>query len=623
MSFQLTRRMRIATCFVLLLVATPTLAHDPVASVARIKKDLYYLAGDECNGRGVGTPGNDKAADYIAQNFRDAGLAPATKDGSYFQPFKIGGRTKLGAPIKLTLTTGTTPKELAYPDDFSPTGLTTTGKLTGELAFVGYGLFIPKLKYDDFAGIDLKGKTAIILRKTPLVGSKDNPFEAEEFANSPALLTKADEAIKRGATAIVFVSDRSVGTDDPLMDFRRNLFDNNVAVPVVHIKRTLLAVILKSNDVDLAAWEKSVDEARAPKSMLLPKAKLVGEITVIRPSIECKNVVGVLPGSGPLAEETVVVGAHYDHLGTDLEGSLGGLAARGQVHFGADDNASGTTGIIELARRMASMKNRIGRRIVFIAFSAEEKGLYGSKHYANNPLFPLENTVFMLNMDMIGRSSAVDAEGVKKDRLVVNGTGTGEGFDALIEDANKPYNFKLYKVATGTGPSDHDSFYRKKVPVLFLYTGTHRDYHRPSDTPDKINYDAMNKVIDMVEGLTVHFASTITKPKFLTVRGGWADPTDDNPHAGATIRAPKLGVMPDYPYDEENKGMRVENTSPGGAAEKGGMLAGDILIEINGKPIKNTREYMSAMGGQKPGIELPVTVLRDGKKTILKLVPKE
>ena len=239
-------------------------------------------------------------------------------------------------------------------------------------------------------------------------------------------------------------------------------------------------------------------------------------MTVKRTEYKVKNVVGVLEGTGPLADETVVIGAHYDHVGYGSFGSLGGKDAKGKIHYGADDNASGTTGLIELARRFGAMKDRQGRRIVFIAFTAEERGLYGSIHYCKEPLFPLDKTAAMINMDMIGRTKPVPADWLgiwgMKDRLVVYGTGTADTFeDSSTTSAASPTSSSA-RMAAGTGPSDHDSFYRKKVPVLFLYTGTHGEYHRPTDVPEKINVEGMKKVADLVQALAENLATVETRP---------------------------------------------------------------------------------------------------------------
>lgn len=609
---------RYLALFAVFVTASAGFAASPEAVLERMKKDIYYLAGEECKGRGTGSPGIDKAADHIAKLFKDAGLEPGTKDG-YFQPFTFTGRARLGTPNTVKLTVKDKDSELKFNDEFTVLGTSAAGKASADLVFVGYGLSVntDKVKYDDYAGIDVKGKVVVVLRKTPKAEQKDTPFVGD-LEGVAALTAKTELAEKKGAAGIVFVNDRTFGKpSDTLMDLRRS-GGATAKFPVLHVKRAVLEKLLAAHDKKLEEIETAIDEMK-PQSVELKGSTVATEITINRDPVPCKNVVGVLPGSGPLADETIVIGAHYDHLGTSAQGSLGGQAADGQVHYGADDNASGTTGLLELARRFGEMKNRFGRRIVFVAFSAEEKGLYGSLHYVKEPVVPLDKTTFMLNMDMIGRAAEVEENGKKKHRLVASGTGTSDGFEKLCDAANARIDLKLMKTPAGSGPSDHQSFYQKKIPVLFIHTGTHKDYHRPSDTPDKINLVGMKKIVDFGELIAVHMATVPERPNYLVTQGRWSDPTDTSPRAMA--RMPRLGVMPGN-YEEEGKGVLVEDVIAGGAAEAGGIKAGDFIIDIAGKPVKNIDDYMKALGAQKAGVEIEVTVTRKTEKKTLKVTPK-
>jgi len=315
-----------------------------------------------------------------------------------------------------------------------------------------------------------------------------------------------------------------------------------------------------------------------------------------------------------------VIGAHYDHVGYGLWGSAGGPSAAGKIHYGADDNASGTTGLMELARRFGAQKNRQGRRLVFIAFSGEEHGLDGSRFYCKEPLYPLEKTVAMINMDMIGRTKPVpvDSFGLfgKKDRLVIYGTGTGDGFGKLAEETAKKADFRLFKVEASASNSDNDSFYRKKVPVLFLFTGLHNEYHRPTDVPEKIDVAGMKRVADVAEMMAQDLTTRETAPKFATVRSpAPLDPSSPTP-TPTRMAGPRLGILPSYAY--EGMGVLLEGVSPGGVAEKAGLKDGDVIVEIAGKPTPNITAYMTAMGGQKLGTTIDVVVERSGKKLTLK-----
>lgn len=612
---------RLLAAFAVVAFGSASHAASPEAVLERMKKDIYYLAGEECAGRGVGTPGIDKAADHIAASFKSSGLEPGFKDG-YFQPFSFPGRSRLGTPNKVSLAIkDKDAAELKVSEEFSVLGTSANGAFKGELVFAGYGLSIAadKVKYDDYAGLEVKGKIVVVLRKTPKAEQKDNPF-AGPLEDHAALVAKIELAAKKEAAGLVFVNDQTYGKQgDALMDLRRS-GGATAKFPVLQIKRAVLEKMIASQGKKLDEIEKSIDKDLKPMSLALAGCSLDGTVTITREPIHAKNVVGVLPGSGPFADETIVIGAHYDHLGTSSQGSLGGAAAQGKVHFGADDNASGTTGLLELARRFGEQKNRYGRRIVFVAFSGEEMGLHGSKHYAEKPVTPNEKTVFMLNMDMIGRAATVDEMGKKKLRVIASGVGSSDHFSKLVDAVNAKVDFKLLKTEPGTGPSDHQSFYLKKIPVLFVHTGTHKDYHKPTDTPDKAEIVGMTKIADFCEAIAAHIATVPERPNYLVTKGRWSDPTDTSPRQ--MMNMPRLGLMPGNYDDEADKGVLVEEVLAGGAAEAGGVKAGDFVIDIAGKPVKNIDDYMAALAAQKPNVEIEITVMRKKEKMKLKVTPK-
>ncbi len=492
----------IAVAGLLFALASPAVAQKPFDDpvLERMRKDIFFLASPECEGRGVDTKGIEKAADYIVDAFKQAGLKPAMKGDSYFQPFTITASVKLGMPTSLTLAgPADVTKELKLGTDFNPMGFSPTAKANGGLVFVGYGVTAPNLKYDDYAGMDVEGKVVVMLRRIPRYGQTgdkrfDTTVQISDESTHAAFVTKIENAAAHKAAGIIIVNDTTAaGPKDAIPQFANHAVGTTPAtIPVLFLKREVLDSLIAGGPIKTVAdIETLIDKDLKPRSFEIKGWKADAEVTVNRTEYKCKNIVGVLEGAGPLADETIVIGAHYDHVGYGNFGSLGGPGAAGKIHYGADDNASGTTGLIELARRYGAMKNREGRRIVFIAFSAEERGLFGSIHYCKEPIFPLEKTAAMINMDMIGRTKPVAADWLgiwdKKDRLVVYGTGTGDGFDKLVDTATGKVEFKVSKLATGTGPSDHDSFYRKKVPVLFLYTGTHGEYHRPTDVPETIS----------------------------------------------------------------------------------------------------------------------------------------
>jgi hypothetical protein len=330
------------------------------------------------------------------------------------------------------------------------------------------------------------------------------------------------------------------------------------------------------------------------------------EVSMRHDKITLRNVVGVLEGAGPLAKETVVVGAHYDHLGYGGRSSLSGVRKMA-IHPGADDNGSGTTSILELARRFAARPQREGRRLVFIAFSGEELGLLGSDYYCKHPLFTLADTAAMYNLDMVGRLRKDPASG--KDRLLTEGCGTAKPFADMLDRAAARYDLKMVNKAGGSGMSDHDSFSRKRVPVLFVWTDYHADYHRPGDTADKINVPGIRKVVDLSEEL-IGALATMDRPAFVEVKGG-------HPIGMSMENMPRLGIRPDYADDSQ--GVLLAGVTNGMPAAKAGLREGDRIVVLAGKPVKNVSAYMQILLGQKKGDTVEAIIIRDGKRMTVKV----
>jgi hypothetical protein len=632
---------------VVLLAGTRTKAEELKAnakavaeSEARLKRDVTFLASDECEGRGPETKGLVLAGDYIANEFKKAGLKPGGVDGSYFQPFAVAG-AKLNGPARFTLTSPSGVELTLDPGkDFNPLGISGSGKATGAgLVFAGYGITgeikAPKppppkdksamgdpkpeekeetYRYDDYEGLDAAGKIVVVLRDAPRSNNPQALAPAWRQRNG-ALTQKILNAEKHGASAIVFVNDRGMVADgDDLMTFAWQAMAGSTAkIPAFTIHRALLQSMLRSREKDLEAIEQDIDRTLKPNSIALSgwTAGVEAQVSRSKDMLPLRNVVGYLEGRGPLKNEIVAVGAHYDHVG------YGGFGSRDQVrkptiHHGADDNASGSTAIMELARRFAAMPNREGRTIVFLTFSGEELGLLGSRHFCNQPLFSLVDWAAMVNLDMVGRMS--QDEKTKKGKLQVEGIGSAKTWDPLIEQLNAKYDFKLVKNPAVIPYSDHHSFYAKHVPVCFFWTGYHPDYHRPTDTSEKINVPDMRRIVDVTEELVAYLASAKDRPEYQQVKsqGGGGQPR---------VSVPRLGFAPSY-GDAEGEGVLVDDVTEGGPAAKGGIKKGDRIVEVAGKPVKDLEGYMSVMGAQKRGEDLEVTVLRDKKKVTLKVKPE-
>jgi hypothetical protein len=591
-----------------LLPQAVALATENAVVEARLLGDLKFLASSECEGRGITTQGINLAADYIANEFKKAGLKAVGEDGTYFQHFALNSGSQIGDGNSLALV-GPQGQRIALEmgKHFNVVALGGTGKVNAPVVFAGYGLTSGEPKYDDYSGVNVEGKVVVVLRRVPQQNSAASPFAAGRNERG-ALLNKAHNAQLHKAAAILYVNETVTAAKDgdKLEEFGYTASSREVAdIPAVLVRRSCINQMLRAAfNADLADVEKDIDLDLTPRSRVLEGWSCEIVTNVKRQATHVKNVIGALEGSGPLANETVVLGAHYDHLGFGGSGSL----ARGSsaIHHGADDNASGTTALIDLARRFGAMKERQGRRLVFMAFTAEESGLLGSAHYCKKPIFPLEQTVAMVNMDMVGR--------LREDKLTIGGTGTAKTFDGLLDELNKKHKLQIAKDKTGFGPSDHSSFYGKKIPVFFFYTGMHQQYHRPTDTWDTINVPGIRQVVELVEDVTAHLASVEKRPEYVQVAGSFNPGFSRTTSPGGT-RGPRLGIMPSYA--DEKGGVLLEGVSDDGPAKKAGLLGGDRILEISGKPVKDVSAYMTIMAGFKRGDKVDIILLRkDEKKTI-------
>jgi hypothetical protein len=561
----------------------------------RLRRDVTFLASDECEGRGPTTEGINRAADHIAAEFKKAGLQPGFK-GSYFQPFTLPGavgKVLLSGPAGKRI-------DLQQRVQFLPLGYDQKGEATGGVVFVGHGITTKNPPYDDYAGVDVKDKIVVVLRDTP-----KNAKVSREMKGQAPFVRKLEAAKRNGAVGVVFINDAETASTK---DFPADLTYSSLYrgakgnIPSVAVVRDVVQSMMPAGK-SLADIEKGIDRDLKPNSFELQGWTIDMEATRKQDGIALKNIVGVLEGHGPLATETVIVGAHYDHLGFGGPSSLSQSKQRA-IHRGADDNASGSTAMMELARRFAAMPNRQGRRLVFMAFSGEELGLFGSQHYCKNPIFDLKSTAAMYNLDMVGRLRNDPKSG--QGKLLTEGHGTAKPFKELIDGLAAKYHFTLSSQAGGFGPSDHASFCEKKIPVLFVWTGLHDDYHRPTDTADRINVAGMRRVVDMSQE-AITSLTKMEKPAYVAVMSlPGLRPTS----------GPRLGIRPSYSSDKT--GLEVDGVVAGGIAEKAGMKAGDVIVTIAGKPVKDIGSYMQAMSTQKKGATIEIIVVRKGNKTPLK-----
>ncbi len=385
---------------------------------------------------------------------------------------------------------------------------------------------------------------------------------------------------------------------DDLLPFERGDPTDARKMPVVHIRRSVIDKVPKQAlDTSLGKLEKEIDSDLKPRSQLIPGWKITGETNVERVESRVKNVIGVLEGTGNKSDETIVIGAHYDHLGRGETGSM--QHGSKEIHNGADDNASGTAALLETARKIAQLGSQ-PRRIVFIAFTGEERGLLGSAYYVHHPIFPLDKTIAMLNMDMVGR--------LKDDQLIISGYNTAKEFDTLITKLNEPYQFKLKREGGGFGPSDHASFYAVDIPVMHYFTGLHSDYHRPTDDFDKLNISGMQQITSLMVDTAVAIASADEKPQFTKAASekfqSSEKPKGDRPYFGSI---PDLG--------SEVEGYALQGVTKDGPADRGGIKGGDIIIAVGENKIGNLADFDSSLRKFKADETVEITVKR-GNETV-------
>jgi aminopeptidase YwaD len=575
---------------VVLLVAL-ALANRTTVSVSNLQAHVKYLASPELEGRFAIAPGAHKAADYIARVFQQSGLEPKGTNG-YFQDWELTLGFKPGADNSLKIRGGRVWE--APAEAIRPLNLTANTKVEGELVFVGYGISQPNAGYDDYANVDVTGKIAVILR-----GAPNWEGVSADITRAARIPTKVQTALQKGAVGVILVNQPD---NDRLLPLGMRGRAPAANAALLNVQASVGDKLLQPLGLTVAEAVKRINEKGLPISAPL---NATAEVSA---SIEpnrgmARNVIGFIPGTDPqLRDEVIVIGAHYDHLGY---GEVGSLAPEpGDIHPGADDNASGTAAIMELARLLAQNRDRLKRSVLVIAFSAEEEGLLGAEHFLQNPTIPRENIVAMLNFDMVGRMS--------NNRVSVSGVGTAAEWEGILKAANtESLNLQLGQSASGG--SDHMPFMRREIPVLFFFTGMHPDYHRPSDTWEKINYEGQAQIVALAERVVYDLASRPERLQY--TRPQRSEPQQDAPRRAFRVR---IGLIPSY---SEQEGVLLEGVAPGSPAEQAGLKAGDRIIAVMGQRIRNIEELTSLYDKMEPGKPVEFTIIREGKELKLQVTP--
>jgi hypothetical protein len=560
-----------------------------------LQKHISYLASDELGGRYPGTAGSLEAAEYIRDSFKEYGLALPGNNG--FQEFEIV--IKVSAGPENALNAGI--EEYVAGADFTPFPFSQSTSLAATVVFAGYGFDIAQdsLVWKDYEGLDVTGKWVMILRGDPEMDKQDSHFAA--FGEDR---DKVISARDKGAAGVLMVSGKSFDENDNLVGMYFDKTQSTAGLPVIHIRRAVADKILAESGFTAEQLESELIAAKAPHSIIL-KETVSAQTQIIQEKVTARNVIGIIEGSDPVLKNTyVVVGGHYDHLGMGGPGSGSRYLDTMAVHNGADDNASGTAGVIEIAGKLAANRADLKRSIFFIAFDGEEQGILGSKYFTKNPVIDLKSVVAMVNFDMIGRLNP------ETRAVAIGGSGTSKESDSLLNACNDQ-GFKLGLSPEGFGPSDHASFYAENIPVFFISTGAHEDYHMPEDDWERINYRGEVSVLEFSYNLVSKIAGSSQALTFQE-----AGPKEQAGRAGYRFKV-TLEIMPDFTGSSDVKGLGVGGVKKDGPAYKGGMLKGDIIVAMDGKPVNDIYDYMNRLKTFQPGQRVAVDVIREGIKQVL------
>lgn len=523
----------------------------------KLKEHISSLASDEYEGREAGTAGEKKASVYISKEFRKIGLSKKGTNG-YLQEFAFTDGASLGSSNQLIVNIN----KYELQEDFYPLPYSSNGVITGYIARVGYGIIDTSLKRNDYLGTGNINKKIFVIES----GTPDGNNPHGKYGEWTDLRKKIDLAVAKGALAVIFINSDST-QDDPKADWKIRTTPGSIPV-----------LFAKGN------------AAKFLKDSVVTNCTLGAEIEKIE--LKGHNVIGFIDNN---ADHTIVIGAHYDHLGYGDEGSL----YRGEkaIHNGADDNASGTAALIELAR-YASVSGMKNNNYLFIAFSGEEKGLLGSNYFVKHPTIDLKSVSYMLNMDMVGRLKPEDKV------LIVNGSGTTARWKTLLDSVTVD-GIRIKDTESGVGPSDHTSFYLQDIPVLHFFSGTHSDYHKPSDDENKINYDGAVSISVIIRNI---LQKTDSPQKLVFSK------TNDSSNEDAPKFKVTLGVVPDYAF--EGEGMRIDGVTDDRPASKAGLEPGDVVVQLGDHKILDMMSYMKALSKFSKGETTKVKVIRNNQELI-------
>lgn len=575
------------------------------ADIESIKENVKILSSEEFGGRKPGTPEIDKAAEFIKNKFDESGLEPLGEN--WYQEFTVKSGKKLEGEnllsFQIYIPRPGIPKDRLRPrtaawkklEEWTPMPFSADGVYSGEMVFVGYGISSESLGYDDYAGIDANGKAVVMLTDSP-----DGKSRTGKFARYASLRYKISNAKDHDAAAVIFIKSQGDSANVLYKLNSEDRLNTNAGLPTIQVGRDKFGKYFPKGK-DLLTLEQKINKEKKPASFQFKNKELDLKVDITDIEFPAKNVIGVLKGN---SDKYIFLGAHYDHLGVSNSGSSRYRGSQPKMHPGADDNASGVAALIEIAEIMKEKDTQ--HSVIFAAWSAEEMGLLGSENYVSEHFNVKENVKAYLNYDMVGR--------LRENKLTILGVGSSPEFKPTIEKVNADFNLELNLIESGMGPSDHSSFYKSEKPVLAFFSGIHSDYHTPEDTPDKINYDGIDLIVNFSLGI---FESLDKKDDIAYTEVKMNEKAQKIRRGGSKV---VMGVIPNY--SDIDHGFIIDGVSPGGPAALAGMKGGDIIVEVAGDKVNDIYDFMYAYWDKQPGDEIIVKVLRDNKKAPISLKVK-
>ncbi len=551
---------------------------------------IRYLSHPNREGRSPGSRGSKDVISYIIKQFKSYGVKPGVGK-SFTQPFDLTIGVALGDTNILIINDDS----LIAGQDYTPLSFSTNGSFSGLSVFAGYGFDIKEnnLRWSDYSNINVSDKWVIVMRHSPERENQHSIYTPHSSLHKKMIVAK-----DAGAKGIIFISQIE---DDGLYPLAYTRGYNNAGIPAIHLSNDKADKILKKFGWSRKTIQQKMNHSLQPLTFELKNVIIESHVTLKPVKTRAANVIGAIKsGNRKYRDEYVIIGAHFDHLGWGAQGSGSRKPNEKLIHPGADDNASGVAGLLELSQKLSAQKNKLKRSILFIAFDAEEKGLLGAKNFIENPAVDLNKVVTMINMDMIGR--------MEDSTATVGGVGTSPAFEHILDSLKTKHSFHLSMNQPGFGPSDHAAFYAKDIPVLFFFSGFHNEYHTPDDTWKLINLEGEKNILDLIYDVVFYLARTPKTPVFSK-----AGPTTGPMSAPKRFKV-TFGIMPSY--GSTKKGLEVESVSNvNGPAAKAGIKKGDIIKSINGKTVLDIYEYMERLSKLDKGMTVPVIIER-GEKNI-------